>query len=98
MAIGGTFGSQLAQQQQLAQQNMNLANTDFTNQLNYPKTQLSFLSDVVRGQPTSQTSYAANTNPTAQTQQLSPLAAATQGFLGARTLVSTPTTTSAPVK
>lgn len=82
------------QQQQLAQQNMNLANTDFTNQVNYPKTQLSFASDIIRGQPTSQTSYMSNTNPVAQSQQLSPLAAAAQGFLGARSLVSSPTTTS----
>ena len=81
------------QQQQLAQQNMNLANTDFTNQVNYPKTQLSFLSDIIRGQPTNTTSYSATTNPAAAAQQLSPLAAAAQGFLGARSLVSTPTTT-----
>lgn len=80
------------QQQQLGQQNMNLANTDFTNQTNYPKTQLSFLSDIIRGQPVSTSSFQANTNPAATTQQLSPLAAAAQGFLGARSLVSSPTT------
>jgi len=81
-------------QQAQQQQNMNLAQTDYTNQLNYPKTQLSFLSDIIRGQPTSTTSYAAVTNPTASTAQLSPLASAAQGFLGARTLSTTPTTTS----
>ena len=82
------------QQQQLEQQNMNLANTDFTNQTNYPKTQLSFLSDIIRGQPVAQSSFQANTNPAATAQQLSPLAAAAQGFLGARSLVSSPTATS----
>lgn len=81
------------QQQQQTQQNMNLAQTDFTNQRNYPKTQLSFLSDIIRGQPVQQSSYQAVTNPAATTQQLSPLAAAAQGFLGARSLVSTPSTT-----
>lgn len=85
------------QQQQQTQQNMNLANTDFTNQRNYPKTQISFLSDILRGQPVSTNSFSANTNPAATTQQLSPLAAAAQGFLGARSLVSNPTTgTGAP--
>lgn len=81
------------QQQQQTQQNMNLANTDFTNQRNYPKTQISFLSDILRGQQVGTNSFSANTNPAATTQQLSPLAAAAQGFLGARSLVSSPTTT-----
>lgn len=78
------------QQQQQTQQNMNLANTDFTNQKNYPKTQISFLSDVLRGQQVGTNSFSASTNPAAATQQLSPLAAAAQGFLGARSLVSSP--------
>jgi hypothetical protein len=86
------------QQQQQVQQNMNLANTDFTNQRNYPKTQLSFLSDIIRGQPVAQTSYQATSNPAAMTQQLSPLAAAAQGFLGARSLVSSPAATTTPAK
>lgn len=81
------------QQQQQTQQNMNLANTDFTNQKNYPKTQISFLSDILRGQQVGTNSFSANTNPAATTQQLSPLAAAAQGFLGARSLVSSPTQT-----
>lgn len=82
------------QQQALQQQNMDLANTDFTNQLNYPKTQLSFLSDVIRGNPTSTTNYAATSTPGVATSTISPLAAAAQGFLGARTITTTPTTTS----
>jgi len=85
-----TTGQQIQAQQQ---QNMNLAQTDYTNQLNYPKTQLSFLSDIIRGQPTSTTSYASVANPGASTAStMSPLAAAAQGFLGARTL-SSPVTT-----
>jgi hypothetical protein len=92
-----TIGQQMQQQHQ---QNMNLANTDFTNQRNYPKTQLSFLSDILRGQPVAQTSYQATSNPGAVTQQLSPLAAAAQGFLGARSLVSSPSpaATTTPTK
>jgi len=78
-------------QQAQQQQNMNLAQTDYTNQLNYPKTQLSFLSDIIRGQPTNTTSYSAVSNPGATTAQMSPLAAAAQGFLGARTLATTAT-------
>jgi len=84
-----TTGQQIQAQQQ---QNMNLANTDYTTQLNYPKTQLSFLSDIIRGTPTSTSSYTATSNPAATTQQMSPLASAAQGFLGARTL-SSPVTT-----
>lgn len=86
------------QQQQQTQQNMNLANTDFTNQKNYPKTQISFLSDILRGQQVGTNSFSANTNPAATTQQLSPLAAAAQGFLGARSLVSSPTQTTTTAK
>ena len=78
---------QLIQQQQ--QKNMDLAGTDFTQQVNYPKQQLSFLSEIVRGLPTSTNSFTSNQNPVATAQQQqSPLAAAAQGFLGARTLAS----------
>lgn len=88
-----TMGQELQAQQQ---KNMDLANTDYTNQLNYPKQQLSFLSDIIRGQPVSTSGFSSTTNPSASTAQVSPLAAAAQGFLGARSLVSTPqyTTTS----
>lgn len=79
------------QQQAQQQQNMNLAQTDFTNQLNYPKTQLSFLSDVIRGNPTGATGFTAAQTPGASAQTISPLAAAAQGFLGAKTLTTTPT-------
>lgn len=79
------------QQQAQQQQNMNLAQTDFTNQLNYPKTQLSFLSDIIRGNPTGSTSFTASQVPGASAQTISPLAAAAQGFLGAKTLTTAPT-------
>lgn len=79
------------QQQQQIQRNMDLANQDYTNQLNYPKQQLSFLSDIIRGTPTNTTSYAATTNPGAASNTLSPLAAAAQGFLGARALTTSST-------
>ena len=81
------------QQHQLQRQNMNLAQQDFTAQTNYPKTQLSFLSDIIRGQPVGNTSYRTSITPDTMGSALSPLAAAAQGFLGARTLVSSPTQT-----
>lgn len=81
------------QQQQQIQRNMDLAMQDFQQQRNYPKTQLSFLSDIIRGQPVQQSSYQASMTPGAFTQQLSPLAAATQGFLGARSLLQPTTST-----
>lgn len=77
------------QQQQQTQRNMDLAMQDFMAQRNYPKQQLSFLSDIIRGQPVQQvSSFQSNIMPGAVTQQLSPLAAATQGFLGARSILS----------
>lgn len=76
------------QQQQLQQQNMNLAQQDFTNQRNFPKENLSFLSNVIRGQPFNESKYMAQLQPMAQQTYLSPLAAAAQGFLGARALAS----------
>jgi len=78
-------------QQNQIQRNMDVANQDYTNQVNYPKEQLSFASDIIRGTPTSSTSYQATTNPGSSATTLSPLAAAAQGFLGGRSL-STNTT------
>lgn len=77
------------QQQQQTQRNMDVAGQDYTNQVNYPRQQLSFLSDIIRGTPTSTTSYQATTDPGAISNQLSPLAAAAQGFLGARAATQT---------
>jgi len=78
-------------QQNQVQRNMDVANQDYTNQVNYPRQQLSFASDIIRGTPTSSTSYQATTNPGSSATTLSPLAAAAQGFLGGRSL-STNTT------
>jgi len=78
-------------QQNQTQRNMDVANQDYTNQVNYPRQQLSFASDIIRGTPTSSTSYQATTNPGSAATTLSPLAAAAQGFLGGRAL-STNTT------
>jgi len=78
-------------QQNQVQRNMDVANQDYTNQVNYPRQQLSFASDIIRGTPTSTTSYQATTNPGSAATTLSPLAAAAQGFLGGRAL-STNTT------
>jgi len=77
------------QKQALAQKNMDLANTDFTNQVNYPKTQLSFMSDIIRGMPTSSTGFTATSNPSTAATTLSPLAAAAQAFAGAKAATGT---------
>jgi len=82
------------QQQAQMQKNMDLANQDYTNQLNYPKQQLSFLSDIIRGQQVGSTGFSSTTAPSAASSTISPLAAAAQGFLGAKTL-ATPTYTTA---
>lgn len=76
------------QQQALAQKNMDLAQTDYTNQLNYPKTQLSFLSDIIRGNPTSTMGFTATSVPSASANSISPLATAAMGFLGSKTLTT----------
>lgn len=76
------------QQQQQQQRNMDLAYQDFTQQRDYGKTNLSFLSDVIRGNPVSTTGFQAQTSPGSTMSQLSPLAAAAQGFLGTRSVVS----------
>jgi len=79
------------QQQQQQQRNMDLAYQDFAQQRDYNKTNLSFLSDVIRGNPVSTTGFQALTNPGTGMNTISPLAAAAQGFLGTRSTVSSPT-------
>ena len=78
------------QQQNQQQRNLDLGYQDFTNQRDYAKNQLSFLSDVIRGNPVSATGFSATTSPGSATTTMSPLAAAAQGFLGTRALTSTP--------
>ena len=58
-----------AQQQALAQEGLNINMQEFQNQQNYPYKQLSFMSDMLRGLPLSQTAqqqYAAPPNITSQ--------------------------------
>lgn len=72
------------QKQALAQRNMDLANADYTAQVNYPKTQLSFMSDIIRGMPTSTQGFQATSNPSAATTTISPLQQAAAAFSGAK--------------
>jgi len=51
------------QQQALNQRNLDVAYQDFVAQRDYPKSQLGFLSNLVRGQPYSQTTNTASTGP-----------------------------------
>jgi len=82
------------EQQNLAQKNMDLAQQQFTNQLNYPKQQLSFASDIIRGLPASSSGFT-STQPQSTAGTISPLAAAAQGFLGTKA-ATTPIYTSNP--
>jgi hypothetical protein len=68
------------QQQQLNQQNLNLAYHDFQNQLNWPKTQLSYMQNLIQGLPNTGFSTSTTANaPLAQGQyNPSPLSTLTQ--------------------
>ena len=81
----------MAQQAQ-QQRAMDMAYQDFLNQRDYEKSQLSFLSDIIRGQQIPTGTFQTTSSAPSATAQLSPLAAAAQGFLGARSIVS-PTAT-----
>lgn len=88
----GLLGTVGQQRQALAQQNMALANQDWGNQNNHQRQQLDWLSQIVRGLPAQSSTYATNTQIPAASQTVSPLAAAAQGFSGARALTApTPT-------
>lgn len=76
------------QQQGLEQQNLSLANQDWQSQNNFQKDQLGWLSNIIRGLPAGQQSSVTQTSVPTAANQISPLAAAAQGFLGARTLAS----------
>jgi hypothetical protein len=80
-----------AQRQGLNQKSMDLAYNDFLQQRDYQKNQLSFLSDIIRGQQVPVSQYSTTSVVPGTTNQLSPLAAAAQGFLGAKTLTSAAT-------
>lgn len=76
------------QNQGLQQQNYDVANQDWMNQNNYQKSQLDWLSQILRGLPAQQSTYTTNTQTPTLANQMSPLAAATQGFVGAKTLAT----------
>lgn len=73
------------QQQALAQRNLDTAYQDFLRQTNYPREQLGFLSNLVRGQPYSQTTNTVSNAPTS-TYQPSGLAQILGGLTLARAL------------
>lgn len=73
------------QQQGLGQRNLDLAYQDFVQQRDYPKTQLGFMSNLVRGQPYSQTTNTTATGP-ASVYQPSGLAQILGGLTLAREL------------
>lgn len=85
-----TAGMQQQAQQQRA---LDLAYQDFLQQRDYEKNQLSFLSDIIRGLQFPTSSLQTTSGAPNYTAQMSPLAAATQGFLGARSIVSPTTST-----
>lgn len=76
------------QNQALTQQNLDVANQDWMNQNNFQKQNLDWLSQIIRGLPAQSSTYTATTQTPTMANQMSPLAAATQGFLGAKTLAT----------
>ena len=83
------------QQTQQNQRAMDLAYNDFLQQRDYQKNQLSFLSDILRGMQVPSSTLTTQSSAPSYTAQMSPLAAATQGFLGARSIMSPTTSTAA---
>jgi hypothetical protein len=93
----GALSTAGGQQQALTQQNLTAANNDWQNQNNWQRGNLDWLSQIIRGLPAQQSTTQSVTQvPTAGTQ-VSPLAAAAQGFAGARALASPITAAQAPV-
>lgn len=62
------------EQQNLDQQNLNLAYQDFQNQTAYPEQQISYLSNIVRGLPTGGGTTSTSTTGSGQAYSASPLA------------------------
>jgi hypothetical protein len=82
----GTIGlqNQLGTQQQQQQQNiLNQQYQDFLTQKQYPYTQLSYMSDMLRGLPLSQTSNQLFTPPPSTFSQVAGLGTTAAGLLGA---------------
>ena len=88
-ADAGMLGTAGQQQQAQQQANMTLANQDWQNQNNYQKQNLDWLSQIIRGLPAQQSTYTTGTQVPTAANQVSPLAAAMQGFAGLRTTAST---------
>lgn len=78
--------SQQAQQQRA----LDLAYNDFLQQRDYQKNQLGFLSEIVRGLPSTGAKYTSSSAAPSFTSQISPLTAAAQGFLGAYSIANQP--------
>jgi hypothetical protein len=81
------------QQQALTQQNLGVAKQDWQQQNEFQKQNLDWLSQIIRGLPAQSSTYASNTSIPTAASSISPLAAAAQGFLGARTAVAPAATT-----
>lgn len=77
------------QKQALGQKALDLGYTDFQNQVNYPKTQLQFLNEMVRGLPNTSSAYQTQTTA-APNPVMSPLQQAASAFAGTRATLAGP--------
>lgn len=81
--------SQAGQQQQAqTQANLDWGQRDWQNQNDYQKQQLDWLSQIIRGLPSQQQTYQYSQPSITAANQLSPLAAAAQGFAGVKTTMT----------
>jgi hypothetical protein len=86
----GTAGQQ---QQTLNQANMDLGFKDWSNQNDWQKQNLSWLSDIIRGHQVQPSTFQSTNNMPFIQNQISPLMAAAQGLLGGGVRTAQPTTT-----
>lgn len=75
-----------AQQQAMNQKNLDLAYNDFLQQRDYPKQQLSYLSNIVRGLPSGGSTTSGTTSSMGSTYSASPLASLASAGLSAAAL------------
>jgi hypothetical protein len=75
-----------SQQQAMNQRNLDLAYQDFLKQTEYPKEQIGFLSNVIRGLPAGGSTQSQNQVSSGQTYSASPLASIATGLSGAASL------------
>lgn len=80
------------QQQNLDQTSLDTAYQNFLEQRDYPKTQLQFLNETIRGLPTGSTRFTDSTQVT-PTNTMSPLQQAAAAFSGTKSLLTGPTAT-----